>query len=65
MKRLTVYLDGERVGTLDMDDSGLLEFRYSLEWTSRPDAMPLSRSLPLQNESFRGKRAAIFCGHSA
>ncbi len=28
MKRLIVYLNGERVGTLDEDDSGLLEFRY-------------------------------------
>ena len=60
MKRLTVYLNGERVGTLDEDDSGLLEFRYALEWTGRQDAMPLSRSLPLQSESFRGKHARPF-----
>lgn len=60
MKRLTVYLNGERVGTLDEDDSGLLEFRYAAEWLDRPDAMPLSRSLPLQSESFRGKHARPF-----
>ncbi len=60
MKRLIVYLSGERVGALDEDDSGLLEFRYAPEWTGRPDAMPLSRSLPLQSEPFRGKHARPF-----
>jgi hypothetical protein len=28
MKRLIVYLNSEPVGTLDQDESGLLEFRY-------------------------------------
>jgi serine/threonine-protein kinase HipA len=60
MKRLTVYLNGERVGSLDQDDSGLLEFRYDSEWMARPDALPLSRSLPLQSEPFRGKHARPF-----
>ncbi|MFO7535802.1 MAG: type II toxin-antitoxin system HipA family toxin [Kiritimatiellia bacterium] len=60
MKRLIVYLNGERVGTLDEDDSGLLEFCYGSEWTGRRDAMPLSRSLPLQGEPFRGKYARSF-----
>ena len=60
MKRLIVYLNGERVGTLDEDDSGLLEFRYVPEWTGRSGAIPLSRSLPLQSEPFRGKHARPF-----
>jgi serine/threonine-protein kinase HipA len=60
MKRLLVYLNGKQVGTLDEDDSGLLEFRYASEWTGRADAMPLSRSLPLQSEPFRGKHARSF-----
>lgn len=60
MKKLIVYLNGERVGALDEDDSGLLEFQYAQEWTGRLDAMPLSRSLPLQNEPFRGKHARSF-----
>ncbi|MDZ4199416.1 MAG: HipA N-terminal domain-containing protein, partial [Kiritimatiellia bacterium] len=60
MKRLIVYLNGERVGALDEDDSGLLEFRYASEWTGRSDAMPLSRSLPLQSEPFRGNHARPF-----
>ncbi len=60
MKRLIVYLNGERVGVLNEDDSGLLNLRYALQWTGRPDAMPLSRSLPLQGEPFRGKHARHF-----
>lgn len=60
MKRLIVYLHGERVGVLDEDGSGLLEFRYAPEWAGRSDAMPLSRSLPLQTEPFRGKHARPF-----
>ncbi len=60
MKRLVVYLNGERIGDLDEDDSGLLEFRYAPEWTARSDAIPLSRSLPLRAEPFRGKHARPF-----
>ncbi|MDY0001540.1 MAG: type II toxin-antitoxin system HipA family toxin [Polyangia bacterium] len=60
MRRLVVYLNGERVGELAEDESGLLEFSYAPEWTSRPDAMPLSRSLPLTGEPYRGKRVRPF-----
>ena len=60
MKRLIVYLHGESAGTLDQDRSGLLTFRYGTDWLNRLDAVPLSRSLPLQSGSFRGKYARPF-----
>lgn len=60
MERLIVYLNREPVGTLDQDDSGLLGFRYGPVWLNRPDAAPLSRSLPLQSEPFQGKHARPF-----
>jgi serine/threonine-protein kinase HipA len=60
MKRLIVYLHGHPVGVLEQDDSGLLTFQYSPEWLGAPNAMPLSRSLPLQGEVFRGKHARPF-----
>jgi serine/threonine-protein kinase HipA len=60
MKRLIVYLNGEPVGTLDQDADGLLEFRYEPEWQNRPEARPLSRSLPLQHDPFRGKQVRPF-----
>lgn len=60
MKRLIVYLNGERVGTLDEDDNELLVFRYGPDWLGRQDAVPLSRSLPLEDRPFRGKHARPF-----
>ena len=60
MKRLIVYLNREPIGSLDQDDSGLLEFSYAEEWLNKQDAMPLSRSLPLQRESFQGKYVRPF-----
>ncbi len=60
MKRLTVYLNREPVGLLTQDDSGLLSFAYNSSWLERADAIPLSRSLPLRPEAFRGKEARPF-----
>jgi serine/threonine-protein kinase HipA len=60
MKRLIVYLNGEKVGTLEQDNSGLDEFRYSQEWLQKTDALPLSRALPLQADVFRGKQTRPF-----
>lgn len=60
MRRLIVYLNSEEVGELDQDDDGLMEFRYKQEWLQRPDAQPLSRSLPLQDETFKGNKARPF-----
>ena len=60
MKRLLVYLHSEPAGVLKQDDSGLLSCQYTNDWLTRLDAMPLSRSLPLQAEPFSGKRARPF-----
>jgi serine/threonine-protein kinase HipA len=60
MKRLTVYLNGKRVGSLEQDTSGLIGFRYDETWLIHPDAIPLSRSLPLQPGAFRGKKVRPF-----
>jgi serine/threonine-protein kinase HipA len=60
MKRLIVYLNAEEVGTLEQDDSGLIQFGYSPEWLSNKEACPLSRTLPLQSEVFRGNKARPF-----
>ncbi|MBN2372877.1 type II toxin-antitoxin system HipA family toxin [bacterium] len=60
MNNLIVYLNAERVGSLKQDDSGLLQFSYDQTWLEKPSAMPLSHSLPLQNEVFLGKKARPF-----
>lgn len=60
MNNLVVYLNTERVGSLKQDDSGLLQFSYDQTWLEKPNAMPLSRSLPLQSGVFPGKKARPF-----
>lgn len=60
MKRLIVYLHAHPVGKLEQDDSGLLRFQYNPEWLQTAGAIPLSRSLPLRGEVFRGKHARPF-----
>lgn len=60
MNSLIVYLNAERVGTLEQVDSGLLQFSYDQAWLQKPGAMALSRSLPLQSEVFPGKKARPF-----
>ena len=60
MNNLIVYLNAERVGTLEQDDSGLIQFSYNQAWLEKPGAMPLSRSLPLQSDVFSGKKARPF-----
>ncbi|HRZ13044.1 MAG TPA: type II toxin-antitoxin system HipA family toxin [Kiritimatiellia bacterium] len=60
MSALSVYLHGRLVGRLEQDSSGLLQFTYDQTWLAMPDATPLSRALPLQAESFSGKKARPF-----
>ena len=50
-RELEVWLFAERVGTLALID-GRLSFRYAPDWLSRPHAVTLSSSLPLQADPF-------------
>ena len=60
MNELIVYLNGERTGTLKQNDDGLMQFSYNQTWLEKTDSMPLSRSLPLKNEVFSGKKVRAF-----
>ena len=60
MNTLIVYLNTTKVGVLEQDDSGLLQFSYDQAWLEKPGAIPLSRSLPLQRDIFIGKKARPF-----
>lgn len=53
---LEVWLFTDRVGTLALID-GRLSFRYVPDWLSRPDALALSASQPLQAASFDDARS--------
>jgi serine/threonine-protein kinase HipA len=52
MKSLDVYLGQDCVGHLIQNEQGQLAFTYSNVWLHRADAIPLSTSLPLREESF-------------
>lgn len=45
---LGVWMNGERVGTWNIDAQGRHEFRYDPAWVDTEDARPMSLSMPLQ-----------------
>lgn len=56
---LRVWLSSQPVGTLSLE-AGVLSFRYDSDWAGKPDALALSRSLPLQLEPFDDHRCRPF-----
>jgi serine/threonine-protein kinase HipA len=54
-RTLDVYLHRELVGHLIQNDGGQMVFDYAEGWLQRPDATPLSHSLPLRRERFTRK----------
>lgn len=45
--RLVVLLQGHRIGVVNRNRQGRLEFTYDEQWPTRPGATPLSTSMPL------------------
>ncbi|MBE7527684.1 MAG: type II toxin-antitoxin system HipA family toxin [Nitrosomonas sp.] len=58
-RELEVWLFSDKVGTLALVE-GRLSFCYRPEWLSRPDAAPLSKSLPLQAALFNDVQTRPF-----
>jgi serine/threonine-protein kinase HipA len=59
--RLCVYQNGEVVGYLSKQPSGAIEFLYAEEWLSNERAYPVSSSMPLREDAFKGAPvAAVF-----
>ena len=57
---LDVFLKRELVGKLEQDNSGALRFGYDEAWLNSTAPMPLSHSLPLRKERFRGRDCRPF-----
>lgn len=58
---LRVYQNGRLVGHLNKQPSGAIEFQYDAEWLNRKAAFPVSLSLPLRDDAWRGQPvAAVF-----
>ena len=59
---LNVYLDPQLVGRLIQYDGGQMLFQYDSAWLENPEAIALSRSLPLRKEPFAQKECRGFFG---
>lgn len=59
MSHLVVLLNGVRAGRLDYE-RGRLSFTYDEAWRARPDALPLSLSMPLNTADHAGTPVAAF-----
>ncbi len=58
---LRVLLNNRLVGQLRKAASGATEFRYDLSWLEWEQALPVSLSMPLREDAFRGQTvAAVF-----
>jgi serine/threonine-protein kinase HipA len=51
---LNVHLNGRLVGRLRRQTSGAIEFQYGPDWLSWEHALPVSLSLPLREDGYRG-----------
>jgi len=52
--RLSVFQNGEIVGYLSKQPSGAVEFIYADQWLSNERAYPVSLSLPLREDAYKG-----------
>ncbi len=61
-RSLDVYLHQYIVGKLLQDENGDLAFDYTESWVNNPNAIPLSRSLPLRKERYSRRECKGFFG---
>lgn len=54
VRRLTVLLNNRPVGQIDMARSGAISFRYAPDWLAWEHTLPVSLSLPLQEQAHQG-----------
>ena len=59
-RTLDVYIGDDIAGQLVQDDGGQMSFAYAEGWLNKPGAVPLSQSLPLRKERFKGKECRGF-----
>ena len=57
-RRGIVSIEGMRVGVIAERDEGGTTFHYDAAWLSRPDARPVSLTLPLRAEAY-GSRGLL------
>ncbi len=63
MSRLSVWWEGQIMGTLFRDADGDLGFVYSSDWLAQPAARAISTALPLRIEPYgRRQTRSFFAG---
>ncbi|MGY4107667.1 type II toxin-antitoxin system HipA family toxin [Aeromonas encheleia] len=60
MANLAVYMNGYRVGTFTKATSGAHQFRYHESWLAQSGCRPISLSMPLRHQAYRGDEAYNF-----
>ena len=60
MANLAVYMNGYRVGTFTKTTSGAHQFQYHESWLALPGSRPISLSMPLRHQVYRGDEAYNF-----
>ncbi len=61
-KVLDVYFHEKIIGLLEQDNNGDMRFTYSSNWLNDPNAVKISCSLPLQENTFKRKECQAFFG---
>lgn len=57
---LRVFMNGQLVGFFLKDPGGTVAFGYDVSWLARDKAIPVSLSLPLREDPFKGPAVAAF-----
>ncbi len=52
---LTIYINGEKVGSLSFSSTGQMQLTYDISWLHSENCRPLSLSLPLGQHPLHGK----------
>ncbi|WP_421143487.1 type II toxin-antitoxin system HipA family toxin [Aeromonas dhakensis] len=60
MANLAVYMNGYRVGTFTKTTSGAHQFQYHESWLAQSGSRPISLSMPLRHQAYRGDEAYNF-----
>ncbi|WP_338405810.1 type II toxin-antitoxin system HipA family toxin [Aeromonas hydrophila] len=63
MANLWVYMNGYRVGTFTKTTSGAHQFQYDESWMKQPGSRPISLSMPLRQQCYRGDETYNFFGN--
>lgn len=60
MRKGEVYLYDRLAGVISEDSDGVYRFAYDAQYLQKPDALPISLTMPLQQETYESDRLFPF-----